>query len=192
MARRPGDEEAMGSNEKSTLGNTSPAKSNSSISDGNADKEGRTMSRHDELRKSVSENPGAKLRNPLHGIPRDRLFADVERLAQEKGLMEHVELLKKGAVLAQDQSGFEVMDLTEEEKVILRREKTHRWSQPFMMYFMTSKILPSNTTWLLLISSSSMRRKCYCPGYGSNGCQWCPTVLFQGVWHPGRMASRPD
>ncbi|KAI1930140.1 hypothetical protein LOZ58_003233 [Ophidiomyces ophidiicola] len=79
-----------------------------------------------------------KLRNPLSGFSRDELFRDVEEFAEEKGLVDILDDLKKGALVAQDPKSFETLEeLSTEEKDILRREKTHRWHQPFMMYFMT-------------------------------------------------------
>ncbi|EER23059.1 hypothetical protein D8B26_004356 [Coccidioides posadasii str. Silveira] len=79
-----------------------------------------------------------KLRNPLSGMTKDELFRDVETFALEKGLMDVVDDLKKGALIAQDPKSFELLDeLSEAEKELLRREKTHKWNQPFMMYFMT-------------------------------------------------------
>ncbi|KAL4914368.1 hypothetical protein BDW62DRAFT_190433 [Aspergillus aurantiobrunneus] len=90
-----------------------------------------------------SEAPGViptsnKLHNPLTGLTREELFQDVERFAREKDLEHILSDLKKGAVIAQDPKIFETLpDLTEEDKELIRREKTHRWQQPFMMYFMT-------------------------------------------------------
>jgi hypothetical protein len=41
-----------------------------------------------------------KLKNPLTGIPRDQLMQDVDTFAHEKGLVEHLEDLRKGALVA--------------------------------------------------------------------------------------------
>jgi uncharacterized protein (DUF885 family) len=80
-----------------------------------------------------------KQKNPLAGLTTEELFQDVEKFAREKDLEHILEDLKKGALVAQDPKRFEELsDLTEEDKEFLRREKTHRWHQPFMMYFMTS------------------------------------------------------
>ncbi|KAJ0413613.1 hypothetical protein BJY00DRAFT_319610 [Aspergillus carlsbadensis] len=79
-----------------------------------------------------------KQKNPLAGLTTEELFRDVEEFAREKELEHILEDLKKGALVAQDPKRFEELDgLTEEDKNALRREKTHRWHQPFMMYFMT-------------------------------------------------------
>lgn len=50
---------------------------------------------------SVS-NADVKLSNLLRGIPHDRLMADVEIFAQERGLTHLLPELKKGALVAQD------------------------------------------------------------------------------------------
>lgn len=50
---------------------------------------------------SVS-NANAKLSNPLSGIPYDRLMADVEIFAEERGLTHLLPELEKGALVAQD------------------------------------------------------------------------------------------
>jgi hypothetical protein len=90
-----------------------------------------------------------KLKNPLSGIPRDHLMRDVETFANEKGLNEHVEDLKKGALVAQNPKMFESMpELDEEDKAALRLETTNRWKQPFMMYFMTSRYFKALFKWV--------------------------------------------
>ncbi|KAK7421992.1 hypothetical protein QQZ08_009713 [Neonectria magnoliae] len=82
----------------------------------------------------------ALLRNPLVGMTNEELIADVDAFVDEKGLGEHREDFRKGALVAQvnNQAGaFERIDLlSEDEKSILRREETHRWHQPFALYFL--------------------------------------------------------
>lgn len=82
----------------------------------------------------------AKLRNPLTGMTEEQVLADVESWCAEKGLMEDLDAFRKGALIArvgQREDGFEYVNiLTEEEKDLLRHETTHRWSQPFMLYFL--------------------------------------------------------
>jgi hypothetical protein len=70
--------------------------------------------------------------NPLVGIPHDELMRDVEIFAAESGLEEHVELLRKGALLAQD--GEYASQLGEEEQLALRQEVTHKWKHPKTLY----------------------------------------------------------
>lgn len=63
---------------------------------------------------------------------------DVEAFANAKGLVEHLPLLRKGALLAQDPDNYEHLggeeELTEEEKAELVKEKEHKWRLPFKLY----------------------------------------------------------
>ncbi|KAF1990695.1 putative MFS myo-inositol transporter [Aulographum hederae CBS 113979] len=94
--------------------------------------------RHSEFLESVDVNTNAKLRNPLSGFTKEQLLDDVEIFAREKGLMDDIDILKKGALVAQNPSAFEELEeLNEEEKGYIRDETEHRWRQPWMMYFMT-------------------------------------------------------
>lgn len=88
---------------------------------------------------SVKADETSKQKNPLAGLTKDVLLADVEAFAREKNLEHIVDHLKRGALVAQDPGRFESLgELSDTEKELLRREKTHKWNQPFMMYFMTS------------------------------------------------------
>jgi len=86
------------------------------------------------------ESVAAKLRNPLAGITEAQLLADVDNWCAEKGLQEHQDAFRKGALVArvgQRDDGFEyVSQLTADEKDTLRHEANHRWSQPFQLYFL--------------------------------------------------------
>ena len=62
-------------------------------------------------------------------------MADVEAFATDKGMTDELELLKKGALIAQDPADFENLEvLDEHEKEFLRHEATHRWSHPLALY----------------------------------------------------------
>ncbi|KAL4999955.1 hypothetical protein BDV10DRAFT_193242 [Aspergillus recurvatus] len=79
--------------------------------------------------------------NPLAGVPRNELFDDVDRFCQSHGLMEYKELFRKGALISQNPAVAETLpELTEEEREALQRETTHKWSQPWMLYFMANYI----------------------------------------------------
>ncbi|KAF2790977.1 hypothetical protein K505DRAFT_339960 [Melanomma pulvis-pyrius CBS 109.77] len=81
-----------------------------------------------------------RLRNPLAGLSEAQVIADVDAWCVEKGLQEHQNVFRKGALIArmgQRDDGFEyVTQLSEEDKDVLRHEIAHRWSQPFMLYFL--------------------------------------------------------
>jgi hypothetical protein len=82
----------------------------------------------------------AKLRNPLVGLTEEQVLAGVEIWCTEKGLTKDLDSFRKGALIArvgQRDDGYEYVNiLSEEEKGWLRHENTHRWSQPFMLYFL--------------------------------------------------------
>tara|TARA_R110002003_G_scaffold53_6_gene4675 strand:- start:1519 stop:2055 length:537 start_codon:yes stop_codon:yes gene_type:complete len=82
----------------------------------------------------------AKLRNPLTGLTEQQVLIDVETWCTEKGLTADLDSFRKGALLArvgQRDDEYEYVNiLNEEEKGWLRHEATHRWSQPFMLYFL--------------------------------------------------------
>lgn len=92
------------------------------------------------MKRTVVDLRAALLRNPLIGMSREDILKDVDAFVDEKNLSEHREEFRKGALVAQVgnvQDAFETIDgLTEDEKEVLRREETHRWSQPFMLYFL--------------------------------------------------------
>jgi len=76
-----------------------------------------------------------KLRNPLYGLSREQLAANVEAFTQEKGLTEHTAIFQKGAILAQNPRHYdELQELDEQDKSTIQHEMTHRWSHPMMLY----------------------------------------------------------
>ncbi|KAL9711736.1 hypothetical protein Ac2012v2_004808 [Leucoagaricus gongylophorus] len=85
---------------------------------------------------SLVNNISAKIQNPLYGIPKEKLLSQVEDFASEKGMEDITIFLQKGALIAQNPSQFEMMpELDEADKEVIRRETTHKWSQPRDLYF---------------------------------------------------------
>lgn len=86
----------------------------------------------------MSENLEAKIRNPLAGIPHDQLMRDVEAFAEYRGLTEHVHVLKKGALVAQNPAGAAEIDgefkLEPAELEVLEQEVTHKWRMPTRLF----------------------------------------------------------
>ena len=79
----------------------------------------------EERRIDLANNVQARIQNPLYGIPRDKLLTQVEEFAREKDLLDVVDLLKKGALLAQTPRDFEnIPELDEEDKEVIRKETT--------------------------------------------------------------------
>lgn len=83
----------------------------------------------------INRNVNARIQNPLYGKSRATLMRDVEEFVREKGLEDKVDLFKKGALLAAHPTEFETLqELTEDDKYWIRRETTHKWSQPWDLY----------------------------------------------------------
>ncbi|KAI1099094.1 hypothetical protein F4804DRAFT_345781 [Jackrogersella minutella] len=82
--------------------------------------------------------PSPPISNPLAGIPREHLLDQVTRFSEWHGLSEYVPLMRKGALVAQDPTGFEDMEgpeaLNAEEIDVLKRETEHKWRVPRLLY----------------------------------------------------------
>ncbi|KAG6357069.1 hypothetical protein INS49_014946 [Diaporthe citri] len=93
----------------------------------------------------INRNIEAKISNPLAGIPKSQLMRQVDAFAHEKGLADHIPILRKGALVAQlgvatsltredyDSIGGEET-LTEEEKTVLENEVKHKWRLPWRLW----------------------------------------------------------
>jgi hypothetical protein len=83
----------------------------------------------------------AKLLNPFAGMTTQNMVDAGERFAKEHDLSHLSEQFKKAALLArlaisENPYGFEEMDLSEEDKMYLRRELEHKWDQPRELYYL--------------------------------------------------------
>ena len=84
-----------------------------------------------------TENIAAIFENPLAGIPREQLFEDVGNFCRKFGLQDYLDIFQKGALISQSPAtALDLPDLNDDEKDAIRREKTHKWSQPWQLYFM--------------------------------------------------------
>ncbi|GAA5988758.1 hypothetical protein JCM5350_002928 [Sporobolomyces pararoseus] len=91
---------------------------------------------HDPDRKNIA-NVNAALENPLSGISLERLEAMGRAFANEKGLGQYETEFAKGAQVAQDPLAFESISmLNDDDRNVLRREVTHKWDHPKMLYFL--------------------------------------------------------
>ncbi|QIX01306.1 hypothetical protein AMS68_006823 [Peltaster fructicola] len=85
---------------------------------------------------AMTENTTGEIKNPLAGIPREELMADVDSFARKYGMENEVPLLRKGALVAQSPGDFEnISELDDADRQILREEITHRWKHPWALYF---------------------------------------------------------
>jgi hypothetical protein len=107
---------------------------------------------HQEKRDSVLpevENRGANnlnavFENPLAGIPREQLLRDVEDFCSKYNLMADLEVFQRGALISQSpESATSIPELDETEREALTREHTHKWSQPWQLYFLASMSVSS-------------------------------------------------
>ena len=86
----------------------------------------------------VSRNKlNAVFENPLGGIPKDQLMRDVDEFCVKHDLVQYNEVFRKGALVAQNPHSVQTMsDLSDEDKLYLEREHTHKWSQPVTLYYL--------------------------------------------------------
>ena len=61
---------------------------------------------------------------------------DVEDFANQKDLKDYIDLLKKGALIAQAPERIDTLpEFTDDERQNLREEVTRRWKHPRILYF---------------------------------------------------------
>jgi hypothetical protein len=76
-----------------------------------------------------------RIKNPLTGIPKAQLLADVEQFAADNDLGDIHDYLIKGALVAQNPHHIDqIQELDEEDRRVLREEVTHRWKHPRILY----------------------------------------------------------
>ncbi|KAJ9608829.1 hypothetical protein H2200_006600 [Cladophialophora chaetospira] len=79
----------------------------------------------------------AAFENPLSGIPKEQLLQEVETFCRDNNLSQYVDAFRRGALVAQNPTDTEgIAELTPEDRDVLMREKTHRWSQPLTLYWL--------------------------------------------------------
>jgi hypothetical protein len=84
----------------------------------------------------------AVFENPLADVPKDTLLRNVEEFCQEHDLMEQCDIMKRGALAAKSPGNIDdIAELTEEDKAILEHERTHKWDQPWRLYWLVCKIV---------------------------------------------------
>jgi hypothetical protein len=92
------------------------------------------------------EKLSAAFENPLANIPKEQLLSDVEAFCKQHNLQEYVDEFKRGALVAQSPSEAHTLyELSSDDKVALEREQTHRWSQPWKLYWLASEHCPCKT-----------------------------------------------
>lgn len=94
---------------------------------------------------AIHSQPSGRLNvvfeNPLADVPREKLMQDVEQFCQKYSLMDHIESFRKGALISQNPAGAQdLTELTDEDKATILKEHTHKWEQPFTLYWLVSKL----------------------------------------------------
>jgi hypothetical protein len=80
--------------------------------------------------------------NPLADVPKSTLLQNVEDFCREHDLMEQCDIMKRGALAAKCPGNIDdIPELTEEDRAILEHEKTHKWDQPWRLYWLVCKII---------------------------------------------------
>lgn len=99
--------------------------------------------KEDHLPDIESRDPNKKnavFENPLAGISREQLFKDVQEFCHKFDLVDDLEVFKKGALISQNpESATTLPELSDLEREALIREHTHKWSQPWQLYFLASR-----------------------------------------------------
>jgi len=104
----------------------------------------------------------AMLENPLAGKSREAVMNDARKFARDNGMGEDEDLFAKAALVAQRPNDFEnIPELTDEDKAALRFEITHKWRQPFTLYWLVGRrLLPG------FANSSDVQYGCSCARNG--------------------------
>lgn len=133
---------AMASNEKPVADSTKRTYSSDEHSDKHSDERASHLERagKEDVYDISAAAPGklnAIFENPLADVPREKLLADVEAFCAKFNLMDHLEDFKKGALASQNPGKVQSMpELTDADKEAFMREKTHKWSQPWQLYWL--------------------------------------------------------
>lgn len=84
-----------------------------------------------------AENLASEFENPLATRTEEEVLLDVEEFCRKHNLMDFIEDFRQGALVARDpQNSLKMNGLSEENKRVLEREETHRWSQSFTLYWL--------------------------------------------------------
>lgn len=83
-------------------------------------------------------NSDAVFENPLALVSKEQVMYDVEEFCRKFDLVDQVENFKKGAMASRNPKDVATADwLTKDEREVFEREQTHKWSYPWMLYFLT-------------------------------------------------------
>lgn len=76
-----------------------------------------------------------RIKNPLIGIPKAQLLQDIDEFAAQYGVEDVKPWIIKGALVAQSPHHIDnIAELDDEDRRVLREEKTHKWKHPRTLY----------------------------------------------------------
>ncbi|RAR01754.1 MFS sugar transporter [Stemphylium lycopersici] len=107
------------------------------------DEQAETFEKREETARGVFDfdedaTVSGKFENPLAGIPKRKLFQDVENFCKKYDMMDKFEMMKKGALISQaPYHAHSIAELDPEDHAVLDHEAKHKWSQPWTLYFLT-------------------------------------------------------
>ncbi|KAI0892611.1 hypothetical protein F4806DRAFT_237235 [Annulohypoxylon nitens] len=85
-----------------------------------------------------AQNVHARIINPLAGISKDNLRLQVKGFCIEYGFQDKEDVFFRGALAAQnptEEAYMNIPELTDDDKLALRREITHKWHLPRHLYY---------------------------------------------------------
>jgi hypothetical protein len=82
-----------------------------------------------------SINLPVRIQNPLAGLSKHTLLAEVKRFAETHDLVDIQPLLEKGALVAADPENYDSLpELDDQDREALSYEAAHKWSHPLKLY----------------------------------------------------------
>lgn len=86
--------------------------------------------------KSADDDAFNTIVNPLQSMTKAAVAANAKEFCADHGLADQTDLFVKGALVARDPDDFDdLTELNEHDKGVLRHERDHKWSAPWMLYF---------------------------------------------------------
>ncbi|KIK68223.1 hypothetical protein GYMLUDRAFT_91786 [Collybiopsis luxurians FD-317 M1] len=137
-------------------------------------------------------NLNAKLANPLAHLTHEQLMEQAQVFAETHDLKDLIVEFQKGALVAQDPSNFEnLTQLDEQDKNLLRRELTHKWDQPKMLYYLVILCSACAAVQGMDEAVSNGANIFYAGQFGLNVNDPNPSVAGRNQWLLGLVNSAP-
>ncbi|XXH02827.1 hypothetical protein Hte_009214 [Hypoxylon texense] len=96
------------------------------------------VSHHEHNTEDYTRNVNARIINPLAGLSKDNLRLQVRGFCIEHGFEDKEDVFFRGALAAQnplEEDYMNIPELTDDDKIALKREITHKWHLPRQLYY---------------------------------------------------------